>query len=210
MQDTLNAEHGLSGHQMSVYGIGPAGEKLVRFAVIAGDYGHVASKNGCGAVMGKKQVKAVCIVRGSRGIRAADVRGLYQAADEIAYDLKTDPSTRSLYEYGTLPGVVNLLGLGALPIKNYTTNEKPEGTDMSLWEAPALRNGFDHRGHQCSACGMHHCHMQILPSGPHQGKIVDEPEYEGWSGAGWAIGLTDRVAASWLNTQIDRAGRGRQ
>ena len=54
MQDALNAEHGLSGHQMSVYGIGPAGEKLVRFAVIAGDYGHVASKNGCGAVMGKK------------------------------------------------------------------------------------------------------------------------------------------------------------
>jgi aldehyde:ferredoxin oxidoreductase len=206
LQDTLNAEHGLSGHQMSVYGIGPAGENLVRFAVIAGDYGHVASKNGCGAVMGKKQVKAVCIVRGSRGLRAADARGLYQAADDIAYDLKTDPSTRSLYEYGTLPGVVNLLGLGALPIKNYTTNEKPEGTDMSLWEAPALRNGFDHRGHQCSACGMHHCHMQVLPSGPHQGKIVDEPEYEGWSGAGWAIGLTDRVAASWLNTQIDRAG----
>lgn len=77
---------------------------------------------------------------------------------------------------------------------------------MSLWEAPALRNGFDHRGHQCSACGMHHCHMQVLPSGPHQGKIVDEPEYEGWSGAGWAIGLTDRVAVSWLNTQVDRAG----
>ena len=53
MQDTLNAEHGLSGHQMSVYGIGPAGENLVRFAVIAGDYGH-ASKNGCGAVMGEE------------------------------------------------------------------------------------------------------------------------------------------------------------
>jgi aldehyde:ferredoxin oxidoreductase len=206
MQDALNAEHGLSGHQMSVYGIGPAGENLVRFAVIAGDYGHVASKNGVGAVMGKKKVKAVCIVRGSKGIRAADVRGLYQAADEIAHDLKTDPSTRSLYEYGTLPGVVNLLGLGALPIKNYTTNVKPEGADMSLWEAPALRHGFDHRGHQCSACGMHHCHMQVLPSGPHKGKIVDEPEYEGWSGAGWAIGLTDRVAVSWLNTQVDRAG----
>jgi aldehyde:ferredoxin oxidoreductase len=206
LQDTLSAEHGFSGHQMSVYGIGPAGENLVRFAVIAGDYGHVASKNGVGAVMGKKQVKAVCIVRGSKGLRAADVRGLYQAADEIAHELQTDPSTRSLYEYGTLPGVVNLLGLGVLPIKNYTTNLKPEGVDMSSWEAPALRNGFDHRGHQCSACGMHHCHMQIIPTGPHQGQIVDEPEYEGWSGAGWALGITDRVAVAWLNTQVDRAG----
>ena len=37
MQDDLQAEHGLSGHQMSVYGVGPAGEKIVRYAIIEGD-----------------------------------------------------------------------------------------------------------------------------------------------------------------------------
>ena len=205
-QDLLSAELGVGGHQLSVYSIGPAGEKLVRFAVIAGDYGHVASKNGCGAVMGKKRLKAVAIVRGAKGIRAADPRGLFQAADFIAYDLKTDPSAKSLYEYGTLPGVVNLSKLGVLPIKNYTTNVIPEGVDFTRWEAPKLRSGFDHRGHQCNACGMHHCHIQVIPSGPHKGERVDEPEYEGWSGAGWTIGLTDPVAVSWLNTRIDRAG----
>src|SRR5262249_38274514 len=63
-----------------------------------------------------------------------------------------------------------------------------------------------HRGHQCSACGMHHCHMQVLPVGPHAGELVDEPEYEGWSGAGWTIGCTDPVAVAWLNTRVDRAG----
>ena len=52
---------------------------------------------------------------------------------------------------------------------------------------------------------MHHCHTQVLSSGPHQGEIVDEPEYEGWSGAGWATGCTNPVDVSWLNTQIDRA-----
>jgi aldehyde:ferredoxin oxidoreductase len=76
---------------------------------------------------------------------------------------------------------------------------------MSQWTAQGLRQGFDHRGHQCNSCGMHHCHAQVLPSGPHQGAIVDEPEYEGWSGAGWAFGCTDPVATSWLNTQVDRA-----
>jgi aldehyde:ferredoxin oxidoreductase len=204
-QDALNLAHGLSGHQLSVYSIGPAGENLVRFAAIQGDYGHVASKNGCGAVMGKKRLKAVAIVRGSRPLRAFDARGLFQAADEIAYDLRTNPTAKSLYEYGTLPGVMNLLGLGALPIKNYTTNVVPGGTNISLWEAPSLRAGFDHRGHQCNACGMHHCHIQVLPSGPHRGELVDEPEYEGWSGAGWTIGCTDRVAVSWLNTRLDRS-----
>jgi aldehyde:ferredoxin oxidoreductase len=202
-QEALNREHGVSGHQLSVYSIGPAGENLVRFAAIQGDYGHVASKNGCGAVMGKKKLKAVVIARGSRSLGAADPRGVMQAADEIAHDLRTDPSSRSLYEYGTLPGVTNLYKIGALPIKNYTTSLTD--VDLTPWEAPRLREGFDHRGHQCNACGMHHCHMQVIRGGAHRGKIVDEPEYEGWSGAGWTIGLTDPEQVSWLNTELDRA-----
>ncbi|HXZ43986.1 MAG TPA: aldehyde ferredoxin oxidoreductase C-terminal domain-containing protein, partial [archaeon] len=121
------------------------------------------------------------------------------------YDLKTNPTSKSLYEYGTLNGVLSLQRIGGLPIKNYTTNVVPEGADMAAWEAPSLRKGFDHRGHQCNACGMHHCHMQVIPTGPHRGEMVDEPEYEGWAGAGWAIGCTDPVAISWLNTQVDRA-----
>jgi len=84
-QDALQGELGLSGHQMSVYSIGPAGESLVRFAAIAGDYGHVASKNGCGAVMGKKRLKAVAIVRGTKALGVADPRGLFQAADSLAF-----------------------------------------------------------------------------------------------------------------------------
>ncbi|MBI4636694.1 MAG: hypothetical protein HY727_10140 [Candidatus Rokubacteria bacterium] len=201
-QDALGRELGLSGHQLSVYSIGPAGESRVRFAAIQGDYGHVASKNGCGAVMGKKRLKAVAIVRGTKALSAADPRGLIQAADDIAHDLKTDPSARSLYEYGTLPGVVNLSKLGILPIRNYTTNVP--NVDLAEWEAPKLRAGFDHRGHQCNACGMHPCHIVVLPRGEHKGELVDEPEYEGWS-CGWTLGSTDRDGIAWLNTRLDRA-----
>jgi len=202
-QDALHAAHGLSGHQLSVYTSGVAGENLVKFSAIHGDYGHVASKNGCGAVMGVKRLKAVAIVKGTKGLRVADPRGVIQAADDIGHDLQTDPSAKSLYLWGTLPGVVNLGKLGVLPIKNYTTNEPYD--DLSKWEAPKLREGFDHRGHQCNACGMHHCHMQVIRSGAHRGAIVDEPEYEGWSGCGWTIGATDQAGVSWLNTQCDRA-----
>ncbi len=204
-QQALSRDLGLSGHQLSVYSIGPAGEHLVRFAAIQGDFGHVASKNGVGAVMGKKRLKAVAIVKGTKALRVADARGVVQAADDIAHDLRTDPSARTLYLYGTLPGVVNLSKMGVLPIKNYTTNVSPL-PDMSEWEAPKLREGFDHRGHQCNACGMHHCHMSVIRQGEHKGKIVDEPEYEGWSGCGWTIGaVRDRDGVAWLNTQCDRA-----
>ena len=68
-QETLEKKLNLNGHNLSVYSIGPAGENLVRFAAIQGDYGHVASKNGCGAVMGKKKIKAVVIERGKKGIK---------------------------------------------------------------------------------------------------------------------------------------------
>ncbi|MFQ5915474.1 MAG: aldehyde ferredoxin oxidoreductase family protein [Nitrospinota bacterium] len=204
-QQALEEATGLSGHNLSVYSIGPAGENLVRFAAIQGDYGHVASKNGCGAVMGKKRLKAVVIERGKKGIAAAHPRALYAAADEIAHNLKTDASTRGLYLFGTLGGVRNLCGMGALPIRNYTTNVWPEDVDTKKWEGKNLREGFDHRGHQCSACGMYHCHMYLIASGLHKGEVVDEPEYEGWSGAGWAIGATEPSEVAWLNTRLDRA-----
>jgi len=50
------------------FGIGPAGENKVRFAVVAGDKGHVCSKNGCGCVMGSKRLKAIVITRGQQPI----------------------------------------------------------------------------------------------------------------------------------------------
>jgi aldehyde:ferredoxin oxidoreductase len=206
-QDLLQARYGLGGHNLSVYAIGPAGENLVRFAAIEGDYGHVASKNGCGAVMGSKRLKAVAIGRGTQPIRVPDPVGAFAIADEIAGELQNDPTNRTLYTYGTLVGVVALQGMGALPLKNYTTNLYPESdAQFKGWEAPAMRARWpEHRGYQCNACGMHHCHQLRVPDGPHRGEIVDEPEYEGLSGAGTTLGVTDPVAAAWLNTQVDRA-----
>ena len=55
----------------SVFSIGSAGENLVRFAVICGDKGHVASKNGMGAVMGSKKLKAIAAYRGENRILIA-------------------------------------------------------------------------------------------------------------------------------------------
>src|SRR5258708_18980051 len=76
---------------------------------------------------------------------------------------------------------------------------------MTTGEAAELRAGFDHRGHQCNACGMRHCHIQVIGKGPKAGELVDEPQYEGWAGAGWQIGLTHKEAITWLNTPLDRA-----
>jgi len=57
--------------------IGPAGEKLVRFASVIGDgrAGRAAARTGMGAVMGSKKLKAIA-VRGTRKILVYDEEGL--------------------------------------------------------------------------------------------------------------------------------------
>ena len=202
-QDLLQEEYGLSGHQMSVYGIGPAGENLVRWAIIEGDYGHVASKNGCGAVMGKKGVKCIAIVRGSKGVGVHDPAGLMQAADMISHEVKGTPT----YEYGTLSGPLRNNRSGALSIKNLTTNIYPVLPRLDELEPATLRGKFPHRGHQCSGCGMKgHCHILVVPEGNHEGTLVDEAESEGIAMCGPQIGSVDTSDMMWLNTQVDKAG----
>jgi len=49
------------GSGVSVLTIGPAGENLVRFACPVNDYHHVAARNGSGAVMGDKRLKAIAV-----------------------------------------------------------------------------------------------------------------------------------------------------
>ena len=202
VQDILQGEYGLYGHQMSVYGIGPAGENAVRFAIIEGDYGHVASKNGCGAVMGNKNVKCVAIVRGTKSVTVHDPNGQLQAADMIAHDLKQG----STYYYGTLGSPARWQS-GMLPTLNYTTNIYPAPERADEFDPPKFRETFPHRGHQCSACGMKgHCHMMVVPEGPHKGTLVDEPEAETLAGCGAQIGIMDPVEVSWLSNQVDKAG----
>ena len=108
-KDTLETEDTVRaklGKQCSVYGIGPAGENLVRYAAIFGDHGHVAAHNGLGAVMGSKRLKAVAAERGHQSIEVADPARYEEAVKEFAkrfHEMKSP-----LFQYGT----ADLVGTG--------------------------------------------------------------------------------------------------
>ena len=55
--------------------IGPAGEKLVRFACVINDLKHAAGRTGLGAVMGSKMLKCV-VARGRTPVPVADQEGV--------------------------------------------------------------------------------------------------------------------------------------
>ena len=185
----------------SIYSIGPAGENLVRFAAIVGDHGHVAAHNGLGAVMGSKKVKAISVVRGKSSVPIAEPTRLSKAAKELFEAAqKADPN---LGKYGTAFAFEIFTPIGALPVRNYTTNIFPE---WEKFKGEYLRSHFKVKPAPCWACRMSHCSMIEVTEGPYKGFVGEEPEYEALAAMGSVIGQTDPGAAVMLANLIDRLG----
>jgi aldehyde:ferredoxin oxidoreductase len=69
------------GSDAAVAVIGPAGERLVRYASVLTEWTHSAARMGLGAVLGSKNLKAVVVVPGDRP-PVYDPAGLRQITDE--------------------------------------------------------------------------------------------------------------------------------
>jgi len=128
MEDILRQELGVKEHDVSIFGMGPSGENLVRYACVCGDRQHVAAHNGMGAVMGSKNLKAVVAFKGKRDFQVHDPDSLKKSTGEMVAFAKT---FGTIYEWGTGGGFSTLHELGSLPVKNYTTNIFPEHESMN-------------------------------------------------------------------------------
>ncbi|MFC1798330.1 aldehyde ferredoxin oxidoreductase family protein [Thermodesulfobacteriota bacterium] len=188
---------------LSVFGIGPAGENLVRFAGILGDYGHSASHNGVGAVMGSKQLKAIVAKKGKKRVSVVDPTRLSTAVDEAFQRTLTHPRLRRDYEWGTSKILVSFSKTGLLPVKNYTTNRFP---NCEKFDGSYYRKHYETKRHRCWACRMHHTHFLKVTEGPYTGYEGKEPEYEQWAAWGPQIGQTDPGAAVMLSNETNDLG----
>ena len=199
VQETLDKE---TEKKLSVFSIGPAGENLVRFAILAGDKGHVASKNGVGAVLGNKRIKAVAVARGKKRVPVKDPAALTEAVRDFK---QTAFSTRdTIAKYGTNGLIPNAYKSGHLPVKNLTTNVY-DHTDRI--DGAYMRGHFKLKPHPCYACNIvSHCHQITVTEGEYAGYTGDEPETENTSLLGPNIGVSDAGAIVVMSDQIDRLG----
>jgi aldehyde:ferredoxin oxidoreductase len=185
----------------SVYSIGPGGENLVRFAAIVGDHGHVAAHNGLGAVMGSKKLKAVSVDRGQTKVPVADPTRLSESAKKlIETAIKADPN---LGKFGTAFAFQIFTPMGALPIKNYTTNIFP---DWEKYKGEYIRSHFKVKNAPCWRCRQTHVGTIEITEGPYKGFKGEEPEYEALAAMGPVIDQKDPGAAIVLSNLIDRLG----
>jgi len=201
MEDAVKQDVGTS-RQVSAFGVGPAGENLVRFAIVAGDKGHIASKNGCGCVMGAKRLKAVAITRSRRPLSIRHKDLLPERAKALDQDSKTARGGL-LYKWGTGGGFSAAALGGYLPTRNYTTNIFSE---HELMNGQYLRTHFEERSKPCWACRLAHTKYMKVTEGPYAGFEGEEPEYECMAAWGPQVGNTDPGAMVMLSNLTDRLG----
>jgi len=159
-EDALRAE--LGSDEVSVSAIGPAGERLVRFACIANDRGRMAGRTGLGAVMGAKNLKAIA-VRGSRTIRVADIAALEPLTVELARRCR-GPMTEKYRTLGTPSNVLVLNYLGALPTRNYREVSFAAAEKIS---GEALNRYYVERIVACAGCPVACEHLTVVSTGPY-------------------------------------------
>lgn len=210
MTDVMSEELEVDERQISVFGIGPAGENMVRFAAFAGDRGHVAGHNGTGAAMGSKRLKAIVARRAPGPVPVHDRQALADVARTLFRRITDDPAAREgVYRWGTLRGVARSTrgGTGTLPVKNYTTSlYNISSEELEKWDGPYLQENYVSERHNCWACRFRHCAIFTIPDGPYKGFVGEEPEYEQFAAFGPAIGNTDVAAAVVLANECDRLG----
>ncbi len=113
------------GGEFKVACIGPAGERLVRFAAIINDEGRAAGRCGMGAVMGSKMLKAV-VVRGTKEIPMKDPERIRNILRRIYPQIMSFPTTQIHASYGTSGELLSFYEYGDAPIKNFALGKWDE------------------------------------------------------------------------------------
>jgi len=154
--------------------IGPAGENLVPFACVGSEYFRKAGRGGAGAVMGSKNLKGL-VVKGSEGIRCADVKTLHRLVLQDYEKYKASPVGRARRRYGTPLTMDITNGAGMLPTHNFSRgqfNQAIGKIDKNSVES------LTERERACYACFMSCSKRTSVKKGSFKGVNLEGPEYE--------------------------------
>jgi aldehyde:ferredoxin oxidoreductase len=188
--------------------IGPAGEKLVKFACIMNDKHRAAGRSGVGTVMGSKNLKAIA-VRGTKGIPIAKPTEFMQAVWALRKKLDKAPGRQGMTEYGTAQTIDLTNAFGGCPTRNFETGQFEHAENIN---GAAIKDTRMITNKACFACTIACGRVTRLPGDlsnkylvnmhPRNWKTAGEgPEYE----AAWALGadtgvgdLDAVIKANWL------------
>jgi aldehyde:ferredoxin oxidoreductase len=183
------------GPAWRVAAIGPAGERLVRYATVSHDGRH-AGRGGLGAVLGAKRIKAVA-VRAATKCATADPQRVLAAARDLR-KRSFGPATAKYRELGTLANLLAFNAISTLPTRNFqaaTFAGAPQLAAEDLAEARSVARN------SCASCSIG-CEHIYATKGGGQARV----EYENVFALGPLCGVSDPDAVLSASERCDALG----
>jgi aldehyde:ferredoxin oxidoreductase len=175
------------GPAYRVAAIGPAGERLVRYATVSHDGRH-AGRGGLGAVLGAKRLKAVA-VRAATKCRVADPAAVLAAAKDLRAR-SFGPATAKYRTLGTLTNLLAFNALSALPGRNFGHGT----TTLQLEDRAAVRDS-------CASCSIG-CERILTTRDGRPARV----EYESAFALGPLVGIDDPDEVLAASARCDELG----
>jgi len=205
-KETYEAEEGIlkkvGRQEASALVIGPAGENLVRFAIIESEHWRSLGRAGIGAVLGSKGLKGIAF-HGERQRDLANRSALERLAQEFKERTKAHPIIPMYKKYGT-PMLVSIMNtIGAFPTRYWS-----RGT-LDGWEgisAESLLERCEVKSLACPHCFMACGKLSRVKEGRHKGLCIMGPEYETIYAFGGLCMVRSIEEIIHLNDLCDRLG----
>ncbi len=175
----------LGDRQVRVAMIGPAGEKLVRYACIMNGLYDAAGRGGLGAVMGAKNLKAIA-VRGRRMPRIAEPGRVKELRAWLLANMTRIPILRDFHEFGTGAAMGIFETSGNLPVRNFRDGLFP---GVKRIDARVLKSRIGVGMDACFGCPVR-CKKTVRVEEPYPvDPAYGGPEYETLAALGSNCGI---------------------
>jgi len=194
---TVQLREELNDPDLQVAAIGPAGENLVRYAIISCNLTRAAGRTGMGAVMGSKKVKAI-VVRGSKPVRPLDPGLFTKSCAQLRARIENHPEFQARRKFGTTRIMDSLADMGVLPAYHYRSACFEH---LQRVNGKALRKQHVVKEKSCYNCNIHCSRYNFTPYGEGEG-----PEYEAQAGFTVKCGNPDLELGVGVSNLVNRLG----
>ena len=183
------------GPAWRVAAIGPAGERVVRYATVSHDGRH-AGRGGLGAVMGSKWCKAV-MVRAGHKVASADPAAVLAAARDLR-QRSFGEATAKYRELGTMANLLAFNAISALPTRNFSAASFEGAAALGAEDIAELRQVARN---SCASCSIGCEHLYKGPGGKQT-----RMEYENVFALGPLCGVGDADTVIAASARCDELG----
>ena len=182
--------------------IGPAGEKLVRYACIMNDLKYANGRSGLGAVMGSKNLKAIA-VRGHNKLEFKDPEKIKELAKWYSENWLKHPGALARSRLGTSDGLLAMNADGILPTRNFSKGSFDHAEDIS---GEKMKDTILIGTEGCYACSIR-CKRVVKGKPPYEtDPNYGGPEYETIAAFGSLCEVSDLNAISYANQLCNAYG----